>query len=359
MSPTPGGPDRWQAWDTLLQATPDTGFMQSSWWAEFRTTAGFEHFGIMLKDGPDILGGAVVLKFTYADDHCFYYVPEGPVLPADEAVAAAVFEKVLEAIEDRRRTEQQTVSHLRIEPRWQRLPGFVSGFRPVPPFSDVFFEPRNTLCIDLRASEEAILAQMKPKGRYNIRVARRHGVSVVEDASDRGLADFQSIYEETAARQGMEAKPADYFQALLSLLSSRRHGSMFFAQYHGTRVAAAVVVYFGRRATYFFGGSLDRHREVMAPYLLHFEIMRAAKALGHEWYDLWGTAPEDEPDHPWHDISVFKRKFGGVPLDLVPTLDYVYDAAAYGHYLAAEAEPAAAGPSDASILATVPNPPTA
>ena len=312
--------------------------MQSSWWAEFRTTAGFEHFGVMLKNCGAILGGAVVLKFTYADDRCFYYVPEGPVLPADEAVAGEVFEATLEAIDDRRRTEKQTVSHLRIEPRWQRLPSFVSGFRPVRPFSDVFFEPRNTLCIDLRASQEAILAQMKPKGRYNIRVAQRHGVSVVQDASERGLADFQQIYEETAARQGMEAKPPDYFQVLLSLLSSRHCGSMFFAESQGTRVAGAVVVYFGRRATYFFGGSLHSHRELMAPYLLHWEIMRTAKALGHDWYDLWGTAPEGEPDHPWHDITVFKRKFGGVALDLVPTLDYVYDAAAYDEYLVTEGE---------------------
>jgi peptidoglycan pentaglycine glycine transferase (the first glycine) len=338
MSSSPAVPDRWQAWDRLLETTPDTGFMQSSWWAEFRTTAGFEHFGIMLKDRNTILGGAVVLKFTYADDHCFYYVPEGPVLPADDSVAGSVFEAILTAIEERRRTEQKRISHLRIEPRWQRLPGFVVGFQPVRPFSDVYFEPRNTQCIDLRPPEEAILAQMKPKGRYNIRVAQRHGVSVVQDVSEQGLADFQRIYEETAARQGMEAKPPDYFQALVSLLSSRRCGSVFFAEHQGARVAAAVVVYFGGRATYFFGGSLDTHREVMAPYLLHFEIMRAAKTLGHDWYDLWGTAPDDEPDHPWHDISVFKRKFGGVAVDLVPTLDYVYDAAAYDEYLAAEGE---------------------
>jgi len=58
MSPTPPAPDRWQAWDRLLAATPETGFMQSSWWAEFRTIAGFEHFGVMLKNGGAILGGA-------------------------------------------------------------------------------------------------------------------------------------------------------------------------------------------------------------------------------------------------------------------------------------------------------------
>ena len=116
MSSSPAAPDRWQAWDRLLATTPETGFMQSSWWAEFRTTAGFEHFRIMQKNGGAILGGAVVLKFTYADDRCFYYVPEGPVLPADEAVAGAVFDATLEAIEDRRRTEPQTVSHLRMPP---------------------------------------------------------------------------------------------------------------------------------------------------------------------------------------------------------------------------------------------------
>jgi len=344
MPPTPASPDRWQAWDRLLAATPETGFMQSSWWAEFRSASGYEHFGVMLKNAGAILGGAVVLKFTYADDHCFYYVPEGPVVPSDQAVAGAVFDATLAAIEDHRRAEPKQVSHLRIEPRWQRLPRFVSRFQPVRPFSDVFFEPRNTQCIDLRVSEEAILAQMKQKGRYNIRVAQRHGVSVVQDRSEQGLADFQRIYEETAERQGMNAKPPHYFQALLSLLTPRNCGSLFFAEHQGARVAAAVVVFFGRRATYFYGGSLDSRREVMAPYLLHFEIMRAAKALGHDWYDLWGTAPHDKPDHPWHNITVFKRKFGGVALDFVPTLDYVYDAAAYEHYQATEGDSASARP---------------
>lgn len=344
MSPNQAVPDRWQAWDDLLVTTPDTGFMQSSWWAEFRTAAGFEHFGVMLKNGGTILGGAVVLRFTYADDHCFYYVPEGPVLPGEAAVASAVFDATLAAIEHHRRAESKKVSHLRIEPRWQRLPRFVSGFQPVRPFSDVFFEPRNTQCIDLRVPEEAILAQMKQKGRYNIRLAQRHGVSVVQDPSEQGLADFQRIYEETADRQGMRVKPPEYFQTLLTAFTSRRCGSLFFAEHESVRVAAAVVVYFGRRATYFYGGSLHSRREVMAPYLLHFEIMRAAQALGHEWYDLWGTAPTDEPDHPWHNITVFKRKFGGVPLDFVPTLDYVYDAAAYEHYQATEGKSASAQP---------------
>jgi lipid II:glycine glycyltransferase (peptidoglycan interpeptide bridge formation enzyme) len=329
--------ERWGAWDRFLEATPETGFMQSSWWADFRVPYGFEHFAAILRTRNGIVGGALVLKFSHTPDCCFYYIPEGPVLSGDESIAGEVFEAILEAIDETRKTDGQTVSHLRVEPRWQSLPGFVRGFRTVAAFADRFTEPRDTLCIDIRPSESAILAQMKPKGRYNIRVAQRHSVTIVEDTSDRGLADFLRIYQDMAARQRVSAKPPDYFQGLVSLLSSLKQGSIFFAEYQGERLAGAVVVYFGRRATYFYGGSLDRHRHVMAPYLLHFEIMRNAKALGFEWYDLWGVAPEDQPGHPWRDISGFKRKFGGVEIKLVPTLDYIYDSAAYDRYVAGQA----------------------
>lgn len=347
--PATGPTDRWKAWDRFLEATPETGFMQSSWWADFRVTAGYEHFAAILKHRNAILGGAVVMKYSYAPQSCFYYVPEGPVLPQDESEAEEVFAAVLEAIEERRKTELQTVSHLRIEPRWQHVPGFVRGFRPTPEFMDGYREPRRTLCIDLRPPEAAALARMKPKGRYNIRVAQRHGVSVVEDTSAEGVADFLRIYEAMAAHQEIEPKSSIYFQNLVAALRSVQKGSLFFAEYQGARLAAALVVYFGGRATYFFGGSLNCRREVMAPYLLHFEIMRRARASGLEWYDLWGIAPESEPDHRWQGISVFKRKLGGVELKLVPTLDHVYDAAAYAGYVAGQR-----GSGDTGFRDTVP-----
>lgn len=311
--------------------------MQSSWWANFRASVGFDCFGVTLKDQDAIVGGAMVTKLTYEPGACFYYVQDGPVLPCEEPLARQVFEGILEAIERHRKSEGELVSHLRIEPRWQQLPDFVSGFQ-APDFSDDYMEPRTTLCVDLRPSEEAILGQMKSKGRYNIRVAQRHGVSVVEDNSPQGLADFMRIYRRTARRQKIEAKPVSYFRTLLSMLLPLGKASILFAEHGGRRLVTALVVYFGRRATYFFGGSLAVRREVMAPYLLHFEIMRRAKATGCEWYDFWGIAPQDAPDHPWHDISIFKRKFGGVEVGLVPTLDFVYDRGAYQRYVALERE---------------------
>jgi lipid II:glycine glycyltransferase (peptidoglycan interpeptide bridge formation enzyme) len=331
MTTAPDDADRWQAWDRFVESTPDTGFMQSSAWAKFRARVGFEHFAITLKDGETIVGGALVGKFTYQEGHCFYYIQEGPVLPADEASANDVFTAVLERVDRRAQSERAVVSHLRIEPRWQTLPGFVRSFGP-PPHADDYWEPRRTLCIDLRPSEDDILAQMKPKGRYNVRIARKHGVAVVEDNSAQGLTDFLRIQRRTADRQGIDVKPRDYFRWMFSELAAQGKVSLHFAEYGGRRLATALVVTFGKRATYFFGGSLVLYRRVMAPYLLHFEIIRKAKASGCEWYDTWGVAPPERPDHPLQQVSAFKRKLGGVDVQLVPTLDRVYDATAYQHY---------------------------
>ncbi len=326
-------PNRWAAWDRFVEARADGGFMQTSWWAEFRCDAGYEHFGAVLRSGGKILGGALVMKFSCVPGECFLYIPDGPILPPDEGAAEQIFAAVLDAVAAERARAPLPVSHLRIEPRWATLPAFVRGWQPVAPLSDGILEPRETLCVDLRPPEVEILVQMKPKGRYNIRLAQRHGVTVAEDSSAKALADFLAIYRETAARQPMSEKPDSYFEALHETLATAKTGSFFFAEHEGKRLAAAVVIFFGEKATYFYGGSLGEQRQLMAPYLLHWEIMRAAKARGCAWYDFWGISPADNPEHPWWDFSVFKRKFGGREFQLVPTLDLVYDAAAYERYV--------------------------
>lgn len=316
---------RTNAWDEFLETQFCAGFMQSSWWADIMFARGWGHFGAVIRDGETIVGGAQVFTQELAPGKSYYYVPEGPVVPEDEADGAQVFQAVLDFVDQRRKTDDRIVTHLHIEPRWQTVPGFVSGLQP----RASSLEPRNTLYIDLTASVDVMLARMKPKGRYNINLARRHGVAVVEDASARGLDDFLSIYHATVARHGLEAKRTLLFDHLHAHFVKHERGSIFFAEYQGVRIAVALVVYFGRRATYFFGGSLAMHRRVMAPYLLHFHIMLNAKQRGCHWYDMYGIAPLSEPNHKWADLSSFKRKLGGTDLNFVPAMDLVYDPAAY------------------------------
>lgn len=334
IPPTPiAEKDPWAEWDRFTEQTSASGFMQSSWWAECRVEMGYRHFGAVIKQYGIVIGGAIVQKYSFEDGYCFYYIQDGPILPKNHQLATAAYDMIISEIDIHRRIEKEIVTHLRIEPRWNEIPEFVRGFQAMPAFADPYTEPRDTLCIDLRVSEEEILANMKAKGRYNIRLAQRHGVTICEDASVKGLRDFISIYTETTERQDLSAKPDSYFINIVAALTTLGKGSIFFAEYKGQRIAAAIVVYFGHRATYFFGGSVARHRHVMAPYALHFEIMKFVRNLGCQWYDFWGVAPTNSDNHPWERISEFKRKFGGQEVNLVPTLDFVYDHAAYQYYI--------------------------
>jgi peptidoglycan pentaglycine glycine transferase (the first glycine) len=178
---------------------------------------------------------------------------------------------------------------------------------------------------------------MKPKGRYNVSVARRHGVAVIEDCTEQGLDDFLAIRDDTARRQGLKRRSRRYFADMRREFGPR--AQLFFAELAGRRLATALVLRFADRATYLYGGSLDDKREVMAPYLLHHEIMNRMAAAGCTCYDLWGTSPPEQPAHAWAAISAFKRKFGGAEIAHVPTLDHIYDRAAYARFVDGEGEP--------------------
>src|SRR5690349_21832882 len=185
--------------------------MQSSWWAEFRSAAGYGNFGAIIRRQNVILGGGVVHALPWDDRHGFYYLPDGPVLPAGEPEGEEVFNALLELIRARARGDELQITHLRLEPRWTAIPPFLHALAPVEAPDDIWQEPRHTICIDLRSAETAILAQMRPKGRYNIVVARRHGVRVVTDTSSRGVDDFLALYHSTFARKALTTKPDDYF----------------------------------------------------------------------------------------------------------------------------------------------------
>ncbi len=144
------GLEKWKAWDDFLKSKSDTGFRQSSWYTAFKVAYdGWEHFGTVLRDGGTIVGGAMVLKRSFTPKKCYYYIPDGPVLLEDDSDAEQeqVFRTIMKFIDEKRQNEQQVVSHLCINPRWEHVPSFVRGFQEA---SHYYGSPRITQCIDLK-----------------------------------------------------------------------------------------------------------------------------------------------------------------------------------------------------------------
>lgn len=183
---------------------------------------------------------------------------------------------------------------------------------------------RNTVLIDLQPTEEELLARMKQKTRYNIRLAEKKGVTVRVGTS----ADFDMLYKmyaETSMRDGFVIRDEGYYKTVWSTFTQSPAASVqspipnlhspitepLIAEVDNEPVAAIFVFSFAGRAYYVYGMSRDKHRDKMPTYLLQWEAMKRAKANGCTTYDLWG-APEvfDESDSMW-GVYRFKEGLGG------------------------------------------------
>lgn len=167
-------------------------------------------------------------------------------------------------------------------------------------------QPETSLILDLSMTEEELLAQMKPKGRYNIKVAQKHGVKVT---SSQEVGAFYELLKNTSNRDGFGVHPQSYYQKMLEHLGEK--AQLLLATQGGQVVAGGIFVYLESWGIYYYGASDHGKRHLMAPYLVQWTAIQEAKKRGCQFYDFLGIAPEGAKNHPWAGVTDFKMKFGG------------------------------------------------
>jgi len=195
---------------------------------------------------------------------------------------------------------------------------------------------RNSVLIDLHLTEDKMLARMKQKTRYNVRLAEKKGVTLrVGNLEDLGM--LYKMYAETSVRDGFVIRDEGYYQTVWKLfMQPTVHGQPstvpLVAEVDGEPVAAIFLFLFAGRAYYVYGMSREAHREKMPTYLLQWDAMKRAKAAGCTVYDLWG-APEvfDESDSMW-GVYRFKEGLGGEVVRTLGAWDYAPNALWYKLY---------------------------
>jgi lipid II:glycine glycyltransferase (peptidoglycan interpeptide bridge formation enzyme) len=192
---------------------------------------------------------------------------------------------------------------------------------------------RNTVLIDLSATEEEMLARMKPKTRYNTRLAEKKGVSV-RAGTRADLPALYKMYAETSVRDGFVIRDEEYYMTVWNLFMQSQQPTVLplVAEVDGDAVAGIFLFMFGGRAYYVYGMSRNAHREKMPTYLLQWEAMKIAKAKGCDAYDLWG-APEvfDESDSMW-GVYRFKEGLGGEVVRTLGAYDFAPNRVLYMLY---------------------------
>lgn len=211
--------------------------------------------------------------------------------------------------------------------------GFIKAFEEI--------QPEWRQIIDLSRSEEEILAQMKQKGRYNIRVAQKHNVMIEKS---QNINDFYQIFLQTAKRDGFEIRHKQYFEKLFEIFGPNEIAELWLAKYNGETIAAVIATFYEGAACYIYGASSNEFRNLMAPYLLHWQVIRRAKEKDCQSYDLLAIAPailaesrrEGVENHKYAGITRFKEQFGGRKVQIVGSWDLIYKPGWYWLFKKAE-----------------------
>lgn len=325
-------------WDAFVAAHPAGHLLQLSRWGALKARFGWQAARLALEQDGHLRAGAQVLFRPLPLGRTLAYVPKGPLLVPDDEAIARSFWNALHALA---RSRQAVL--LKIEPEWPDDAALAArlrdwGFRPSPQT----IQPRRTVWLDLTADEETILARMKSKTRYNVRLAERKGVQVRPGALD-DLDTFYALMQETGARDGFAIHSLEYYRAAYQLFVPAGLARLFLAFYGDEPLGALMAFACGDKAWYFYGASSDRQRERMPNYLLQWQAMRWAKSIGCAAYDLWGIPDEEEAaleaqfsarrDGLW-GVYRFKRGFGGRAQRYLGAYDAVYSPLWYKLYTA-------------------------
>lgn len=294
---------RYERWVTLHS---EGSVWQSLAWKRYQEALGRRVLLYAAEEGDGFATTALVVVDRTVGGLATWEIPRGPLGPSGNG-HATVADTFLETIIADARGDGTLALYLSPS---KAFPFLHSSFS----ISSRRIYPEATIFIDLRRREEEILAAMHPKGRYNIKVAERHGVRV-ERSDDVGA--FHHLARQTGRRDGFTILPQHHYEAFLQAL----HGSFLFLarSKSGEPLAGLLGASWNGTGTYYYGASSRAHRELMAPYALQWEAMRFCKAQGSDRYDLFGIAPPGAGSgHPWHGVTDFKRKFGGVVATFPP-----------------------------------------
>jgi len=319
-----------QSWDQLIQENPDKGHIYQSFeWGEYKSAAGWMPQRLIWDHSNERIAFQMITK-SAPGFGAIWYCPKGPGL----------FERYEPARVDTARFKAFTTD----------LRTFVTGHDPQafmlmidPELLAGSFDPKRagwhksvhdlsfkaTIIVDLTKDDESLLAAFKQKTRYNIRLASKKGVSIEQrPANDAMVDEMYELMQATQGRAGFYLRPKSAFKYYWQSLAAAGMGQFFVAVHEGEVLAAEYAFIFGDKAYYKEGGSSGIKRNLMAPYLLQYEVMRWARDKGAKEYDLIAVPPKDKltPEHSMWGLYQFKSGFneditefiGGWELPLKP-----------------------------------------
>ncbi len=317
------------AWDAFVAETPGGHHTQSSLWAEFKSSAGWDSARIVAKNGEQIVGGAQLLARPLRLTGKVGYVRNGPVFAAgsEPKLMRAVLGEMLQVVDN------LNLNYLYVLPpvEEEQLAGHLteSGLKP----SMIPANPAATVLLDLNKSRDELLAGMRKKTRQYVRRSERQGIEVREGAEE-DLPILARLLENVGARRGFSPLSEAYFRRLWSLYAPLGWLKLFVAEYEGEPVSALLIVTFGDTVRTKTVGWSGQHGDRRPNEAVYWAAIQWAQENGFRFCDLEGidtraaealAQGQPIPDDLKRSPSFFKLGLGGKVFFYPPAYDATYN----------------------------------
>lgn len=228
--------------------------------------------------------------------------------------------------------EENNLIFIKLEPCVEKSSKLVrlmenAGVRP----GKTLFTP-STFWIDLTKSEEELLKSFTSKTRYNIRLAERKGVQIVEDNSDAAFEKYLKLMRETVERQRFYAHSEKYHRLMWKYLhtdsvqkNKQPVARLLLAKFDKVVLTAWVLFVWKDTLYYPYGAFSGKHKEVMANNLMMWEAIKYGKKNKLKTFDLWGR-------EEGKGFTKFKEGYNPAVVEFLGTWDLVINKPLYGLY---------------------------
>ena len=328
---------RQDEWDQFVHAHPRGHLLQSWGWGELKANFGWSPLRLALRDEQQrMVAAAQVLR--HSAPHVplrlghLAYMPKGPVIDWSQPALCKAFFAQLHML-----LSKQGALALRIEPDCAMDTLSQDGSDEMNDFNQCrdrmsveqfspaqAIQPVRTILLDLAPDESALLAQMKEKWRYNVRLADRKGVTVRAAQSLDDVLAWYALMQTTATRDQFGIHTRNYYCDAWRIFAPRQQLRLLLAEHEGRLLAGIFVGLFARQGIYLYGASSNESRNLMPNYLLQWEAIRWAKQQGATRYDFWGIPETDNKDEAMAGVYRFKGGWGGRIVTFVGCYEHVY-----------------------------------
>lgn len=312
-------------WDEFVTAHPDANFLQSWDFYEFYRSRGFDIVRRGIYDENGQLVGVYAGEVEPAKRGRHLAVAGGPIFDwTNQEIKNLIFSDM------KQQAKKLKCTFVRVRPQLQNTPENAKifqqlGFRKAPMYLSVEFAG----VLNLENSEEEILKNMRQRLRRALRKAEKNQITIEKTSDPKAIHDFYQIELQTAKRHDFYAFSEDFLTKQFAAFAKNNEAVLYIAKLHGEILAENFMIFYGNEASYHYGVSSELGTKYSGAPLLHMEAMRDARKRGIKRYNFWGIVDENDTNHRFYGVSVFKRGFGVEELKYLEARDLVLDKISY------------------------------